>query len=87
MRLAKAEILAVEWCGNHLIGRIDGEEEDVLVRRATFVLLDLGVLDDEAIMPGPSIFDFSLSAPPPPGSEGQAPPKQKTKTDRFLTVT
>ena len=26
-------------------------------------------------------------APPPPGSGAPGPPKQKTKTDRFLTVT
>ena len=36
---------------------------------------------------GRSVFDLSESGPPPPGSEGPAPPKQKTKTDRFLTVT
>jgi len=34
-----------------------------------------------------SVFDLSLSGRPPPGSEAPAPPKQKTKTDRFLTVT
>ena len=36
---------------------------------------------------GRSVFDLSLSGPPPPGSGAPGPPKQKTKTDRFLTVT
>ena len=36
---------------------------------------------------GPSVFDLSGSGPLPPGSEGLGPPKQKTKTSRYMTVT
>ena len=38
-------------------------------------------------LPRRSVFDLSESGPPPPGSGAPGPPKQKTKTDRFLTVT
>ena len=37
--------------------------------------------------PGRSVFNLSLSGSPPPWSGAPGPPKQKTKTDRFLTVT
>ena len=37
-----------------------------------------------AFSPGRSVIDLSLSGPPPPGSEGQGPPKQKTKTSRYV---
>ena len=54
VRLAEANILTVEWSGDHLILRIDGEEEGVLVHCAPaslVVVLDLAVLDHESVMP------------------------------------
>ena len=53
MRLAKAKVLTVERSGALAAGCVNGEEEGVLVHcaGATLVVLDLAVLDHEAIMP------------------------------------
>jgi hypothetical protein len=53
VRLAKAKVLTVERSGALAAGCVNGEEEGVLVHcaGATLVVLDLAVLDHEAIMP------------------------------------
>ena len=45
-------------------------------------LLTAACVAGAAFVPGPSVFDLPVSAPPPAPSEGPAPPIQKTKTTR-----